>query len=61
MSEYRIYCFQGGENLWSDGIVAANDDDAVNTMRTLRDVVKAEVWQGSRLVASLDRGSQAQR
>jgi hypothetical protein len=60
MSDYRIYCFDGADKVWADGIKAASDHAALESARTINHAIKLEVWQGSRLVASFSRDCGAQ-
>jgi hypothetical protein len=60
MQEYRIHCFGGTGRLWTaDGVTAPDDDAAIESARTIPGVIKAEVWQGWRLVASVQSGASA--
>jgi hypothetical protein len=54
-SDYRLYCLDSSGNInLAKWIKADNDSDAVQQARSLnRAARKCEVWQGSRLVASL--------
>ena len=56
MASYRLYCLDGaGEIELADWIEAADDADAVRQAQKLKkDARKCEVWQGRRLVATLD-------
>ena len=56
MSDYRLYCLDGSGNIgFADWIRAADDRDAVAQARLLKRAArKCEVWQGNRLVATLD-------
>jgi len=51
-----LYCLDGaGEIELADWIEAADDADAVRQAQKLKkDARKCEVWQGRRLVATLD-------
>jgi hypothetical protein len=57
MSEYRLYCLDGGNRIHqAEWISAENDDDAIRQARELkRNAVTCEVWQGKRLVVTLRR------
>ena len=56
MVDYRLYCQDAGGNIsFADWIEAVDDDDAVRQARLLKQSARrCEVWQGNRLVASLD-------
>jgi hypothetical protein len=56
MSEYRLYCLDGAGKIgFADWIEAADDEEAIAKARVLKEnVVKCEVWQRHRLVATLD-------
>jgi hypothetical protein len=56
MVDYRLYCLDGaGKIKLADEIVASDDAEAIENARdTHRGGRKCEVWQGSRLVATLD-------
>jgi hypothetical protein len=55
MREYRLYCLNDLANLdFVDLIIAADDPAAISKARKLkRHARKCEVWEGRRLVASL--------
>jgi hypothetical protein len=55
MREYRLYCLNDLGNLdFVDLIIAADDPAAIIKARNLkRHARKCEVWEGRRLVASL--------
>ena len=54
MAEYRLYLLDGaGQFASAEWIVAESDGEAVSIARSLRKSVKAEVWQGARLVAEV--------
>ena len=55
MVEYRLYCLDGGGHIQFAEPLDANDDaDAVRQAHDLKlKALKCEIWQGSRLVASL--------
>jgi hypothetical protein len=50
---YYIHCFDGARDVWIDSIEAASDAEALGLAERLDRAVVKEVWQGSRLVASL--------
>lgn len=53
MPSYRVFCYDGTMNVWAaDWIEAETDDEAIAAARRISHVVKCEVWQGKRLVAS---------
>jgi hypothetical protein len=56
MGEYRLYCLDGAGKIgFADWIEAADDEEAIAKARELKkNVVKCEVWQRHRLVATLD-------
>ncbi len=56
MANYRLYRLDGAGNIsLAEWIEAADDDDALRQTSDLtKDATKCEVWQGKRLVASLD-------
>jgi hypothetical protein len=56
MSEYRLYCLDGAGSIsFADWIQADDDEGAVRQARELKSsALKCEVWQGSRLVATLN-------
>ena len=57
MMDYRLYCYDGAEKVWvTDGIQAESVEKAIAVARSLRNVVKCEVWQGKHLVATIDAG-----
>jgi hypothetical protein len=56
MPNYRLYCLNdaGGISL-AETIIASDDQDAINQARELKqDALKCEVWDGRRLVATLN-------
>lgn len=56
MATYRLYCMDGtGKIGLADWLEAEDDYDAVRQARKMKtDTLKCEVWQGTRLVRSLD-------
>ena len=56
MPSYRLYCLDSdGQISFAEYIEAEDDGDAVRQARSLKRAArKCEVWQGNRLVASLD-------
>jgi hypothetical protein len=56
MLNYRLYCFDGGNHVRAaEWLLAADDADAVQTARRMDLGTKCEVWEGQRLVASIER------
>lgn len=56
MGSYRLYCFDGADRLWvADRVEGNSDEDAIEAARALDTAIKCEVWEGRRLVATLDR------
>lgn len=55
MSDYRLYSLDGAGSIsFADWIRADDDEHAVRQARKLKSsALKCEVWQGSRLVATL--------
>lgn len=51
---YRIYCYDGANRmLTSDWLKAENDEDAIAEARAAGFGSQCEIWDGRRLVASL--------
>jgi hypothetical protein len=61
MTSYRLYCLDGAGRIgFAEWIEAPNDSDAVEEARRMkRTATRCEVWQGTRLVAALDRADLA--
>ena len=61
MLSYRVYCVNGAGSLeLPEWIEAADDADAMRQAQELkRKARKCEVWQGRRLVGTLDNQRQA--
>jgi len=57
MTAYRLYCLDGAGHIsLADWIEAASDAEALAEARQLKkDALQCEVWQGDRLVGSLDK------
>jgi hypothetical protein len=56
MLNYRLYCYDGVGKVWvADWIQAANDEDAIASAHDMDVGIKCEVWEGQRLVATIDR------
>lgn len=54
MAEYRLYCLDAeGVSVAAEWIEASSDGEAIDQARLLQGVRQCEVWQGSRLVATL--------
>ena len=56
MLRYRVYCLDAAGRIdFAEVLLAADDSDAVVKARaTHNGARKCEIWQGKRLVASLD-------
>lgn len=55
MPAYRHYRLDGAGNITSaEWLEAADDDDAVRSVRALELRVASEIWSGSRLVARIE-------
>ena len=56
MSDYRLYCVDGGGNIgFADWIQASTDEEAISKAREMRaDAQKCEVWLGNQLVAKIN-------
>lgn len=61
MTDYRIYCLDGGGGIgFAQWFEAEDDEEAVSQARRLRpDAQRCEVWQQGRLIATLDGGDEA--
>lgn len=54
MAHYRLYCVDGaGKITRAQFIEASNDEDAVMIARSLKELVKCELWLRDRLVATI--------
>lgn len=52
---YRVYCFDGHRmSLSGDEIEAASDEQAIAAASAASFGTKCEIWEGRRLVATLD-------
>jgi hypothetical protein len=52
---YRVYCFDGIGKVWTaEWIQAPTDEEAIEAARAMDVGVKCEVWEGRRLVATVD-------
>ncbi|MGZ2413080.1 hypothetical protein ACUXST_002522 [Sphingomonas sp. F9_3S_D5_B_2] len=56
MVDYRIYCLDGaGKICFAEPITAGDDAEAIEKARNMKNgAIKCEVWQGARLVATLN-------
>ncbi len=56
MPSYRIYCLKGAGHIsFADVVEAADDAEAVEKAREKNNgAIKCEVWDGKRLVATLN-------
>ena len=55
MSAYRVYCLDGaGKVLAAEWIEAETDSAALDSARRFERAVRAEVWQGQRLVGRVE-------
>jgi hypothetical protein len=56
MANYRLYCFDGGGRVWvTEWLEAASDEEALRVVRGMDTGVKYELWDGRRLVTTVDR------
>ncbi len=56
MPNYRVYCYDGAGKLWvADWVEAADDEAALTAARDMQVAVKCEVWQGDRLVGTIEK------
>ena len=54
MAEYRLYCLNdNGMSVAAEWIEASGDSEAIQHAKALQGLRQCEVWQGSRLVATL--------
>ena len=52
---YRIYCYDGAHQVvTADFIEAASDEEAIASAKTAGFGSKCEIWDGKRLVATLE-------
>jgi hypothetical protein len=52
---YRIYCYDGANKaVKADFVIAANDEEAIELVRSAGFGSKCEIWLGRRLVAQLE-------
>ena len=59
---YRLYCFDGAGKVWAaDWLQAASDEDAIQAAHQMDFVVKCELWEGKRLVATIEPQLRASR
>jgi hypothetical protein len=53
---YRLYCFDGMGKVWAaDWLSASSDAEAIEIAHCMDVCVKCEIWQGKRLVGTIDR------
>jgi hypothetical protein len=58
MPNYRLYCYDGADKVWSaEWLQAASDEEAIATAQRMDVGIKCEVWEGQRLVATIERQS----
>jgi hypothetical protein len=56
VQNYRFYCYARGGSLWADDRIEADDDDqAMMLVRSMKDAIIVEVWQGPRLVGTIQQ------
>jgi hypothetical protein len=56
VQNYRIYCYAKGGTLWADDrIEAADDCQAMTLVRSMKDAIIVEVWQGPRMVGTIEQ------
>ena len=54
MSDYRLYYFDGSKHIeTADWIEAKSDDEAIAIIRAKKLAVSCEIWERSRLVATI--------
>jgi hypothetical protein len=52
---YRLYCFDGAGKVWTgDCLSAGSDAEAIELAHCMDVGVKCEIWQGNRLVATIE-------
>ena len=52
---YRLYCFDGVGKVWApDWLRASSDDEAIALAQAMDVGVKCEIWEGKRLVATIE-------
>jgi hypothetical protein len=52
---YRLYCFDGAGKVWTaDWLSASSDAEAIALAHSMDVGVKCEVWQGKRLVVTIE-------
>jgi hypothetical protein len=62
MLHYRLYCFDGAGKVWAaEWLEAASDQDAVQAAHRMDVGIKCELWEGKRLVATIEPHSGAAR
>ena len=56
MTSYRLYCYDGAGRLWvDDGLEAEFDEEALRAVGDRDTGIKCEVWDGHRLVETVER------
>jgi hypothetical protein len=57
---YRLYCFDGVGKVWApDWLHASSDEEAIALAQAMDVGVKCEIWEGKRLVATIEPRSRA--
>jgi hypothetical protein len=52
---YRLYCFDGAGKVWTaDWLRASSDAEAIELAHGMEVGVKCEIWEGKRLVTTID-------
>jgi hypothetical protein len=52
---YRLYCFDGMGKVWApDWLRASSDAEAIALAQAMDVGVKCEIWEGKRLVATIE-------
>jgi hypothetical protein len=59
---YRLYCFDGVGKVWAaEWIHAGSDEEAIHAAHRMDIGIKCELWEGKRLVATIQSPSRAPR
>jgi len=59
---YRLYCCDGVGKVWAtEWLKAATDQEAIDAARQMDVGIKCEVWEGRRLVATIEPQSKTSR
>lgn len=61
MPHYRLYHIEHSRLIGADGIDAPDDAQATLAAKRLNGTAEAELWEGSRKVATLQTGATARR